>query len=461
MISNIKNTFLYFIKTFGCQMNVNDSEIISGQMNNMGYKMTSDINQADIIILNTCCVRKKVEDKIYSMAGTINQIKKEKPELIFAICGCLAQKEKNNIQRRIPAVDIIFGPSQASSINKILESFLIDKEKRSIIYCNNREQFSLQNIFINNNRHSTSAFVQIMKGCNNFCSYCIVPCTRGPEESRPIEEILNEIKKLADYNFKEIFLLGQNVNSYGNGWKNPYNFLSLLSKIKEISGIKRIRFTTSHPKDFNLDLIKVIKSSDKICEHIHLPIQSGSDNVLKKMNRKYDMNHYYYIIKNIRKYMPDASITTDVMVGFPGETEKDFEKTLEAFNNIQFDSSYSFIYSNREGTLASLFKEQIPLVIKKKRLWRLMDLQKIISIKKNQNTVGKIVEILVENKSKKGIKNQYWGRTRTNKVVVFGDKGNSRINNNNPGLLGHFVDVKILQADAYTLYGEMVNDQDK
>jgi len=445
--------FKYYIKTFGCQMNVNDSEFIAGQLEDMGYEVTADINQANIVILNTCCVRKKVEHKIYSMAGKVSQLKLEKPSLIFGICGCLAQKEKENIQKKIPLTDLIFGPSQATSFKIILKQFLLNKE-RKIVNCDNRKQFSLKNIPIKH--HSPiSAFIQIMKGCNNFCSYCIVPYTRGPEESRPPEEILHEIKKLANSGYKEIFLLGQNVNSYGNDMINHDDFLTLLLKINEIEGIERIRFTTSHPKDFNLDLIKVIKKGKKICEHIHLPIQSGSDNIIKKMNRKYDMKQYYQIIKYIKKNIPNASITTDVMVGFPGETEEDFGFTVQAFKDIQFDSAYTFIYSNREKTLASLFNRQISLQIKKERLWKLIELQKDISIKKNQQIIGKTVEILVENISKKGIKHQYWGKTRTNKVVVFINKCDEY--EGNGGLIGKLVYINVQRADAFTLYGELVD----
>ena len=445
--------FKYYIKTFGCQMNVNDSEFIAGQLEDMGYEVTADINQANIVILNTCCVRKKVEHKIYSMAGKVSQLKLEKPSLIFGICGCLAQKEKENIQKKIPLTDLIFGPSQATSFKIILKQFLLNKE-RKIVNCDNRKQISLKNIPIKH--HSPiSAFIQIMKGCNNFCSYCIVPYTRGPEESRPPEEILHEIKKLANSGYKEIFLLGQNVNSYGNDMINHDDFLTLLLKINEIEGIERIRFTTSHPKDFNLDLIKVIKKGKKICEHIHLPMQSGSDNIIKKMNRKYDMKQYYQIIKYIKKNIPNASITTDVMVGFPGETEEDFGFTLQAFKDIQFDSAYTFIYSNREKTLASLFNRQISLQIKKERLWKLIELQKDISIKKNQQIIGKTVEILVENISKKGIKHQYWGKTRTNKVVVFINKCDEY--EGNGGLIGKLVYINVQRADAFTLYGELVD----
>lgn len=444
----------YYIKTFGCQMNVNDSEIIAGQLEDMDYKMAADISSSDIIILNTCCVRKKVEHKIYSMAGKVSQIKKEKPGVIFGICGCLAQKEKENIQKRIPMIDLIFGPSQAVSFRVILEQYLLNKKR--IIKCNNRKLFNIKNVPIKY-QNPISAFVQIMKGCNNFCSYCIVPFTRGPEESRAAEEIIDNIERLVNIGYKEVFLLGQNVNSYGNEMKNHDNFLSLLSKINKIKGIERIRFTTSHPKDFNLGLIKVIRNGEKICEHIHLPIQSGSDKILKRMNRKYNMEQYFQIARYIRRNIPEASITTDVMVGFPGETDDDFRCTVKAFEEIQFDSAYTFMYSNREKTLASLLDKQVDYKVKKERLWELINIQKKISYQKNEKMIGKTVEILIEDKSKKDVKNQYWGKTRTNKVVVFINKENREVSHRRNNLIGSFADINIRRVDAYTLYGELVN----
>lgn len=445
-----KNILYYYIKTFGCQMNVNDSEYLAGQLEDIGYVMTSDLNKADLIILNTCCVREKVEQKIYSLAGIINKIKKEKPELIFGICGCLAQKEKENIQKKAPTVDLIFGPSQITSFIEILELYWQNKGMKTITLCDNTELLQLANKPIKYHS-SITAYVQIMKGCNNFCSYCIVPYTRGFEESRSLQEILNEIEKLVKKNYKEIILLGQNVNSYGKDLSNGDNFLTLLSKINDINGIERIRFITSHPKDFNLDLIKVIKNGNKICEHIHLPLQSGSDRILQEMNRKYNMEQYYNIINNIRKYIPEASITTDVMVGFPGEKEGDFQETVKTFQNIQFDSAYTFIYSNRKETLSSFFGQEVTLLTKKKRLWTLLKIQKNITTRINQHLIGKTIEILVENKSKKGIEKQYWGKTRTNKIVVFS------CSDDNNDLLGKLVNVEIKQADSYTLFGELVD----
>ena len=446
--------FKYYIKTFGCQMNVNDSEIIAGQMEQMNFTMTSEMNEADIIIFNTCCVRKKVEHKIYSMAGKVSQIKEKKPGVIFGICGCLAQKEAENIQIKVPSVDLIFGPSQSSSFADIFRLYYSNKNK--IIYCDNRKPFRLNNISIKYT-NNISAFVQIMKGCNNFCSYCIVPYTRGPEESRPIREILSEVNHLARNGYKEIFLLGQNVNSYGNDIPNHCDFLTLLSEINRINDIKRIRFTTSHPKDFNINLIKTIKNGKNICEHIHLPMQSGSDNILSRMNRKYNMKEYNNIIKQIRKIIPNASITTDVMVGFPGETNEDFENTIRAFEKIKFDSAYTFIYSNREKTLSSFFSNQIDLQTKKKRLWKLMEIQKNISININKQLIGEILEILVDSKSRKGIEYQYCGKTRTNKIVIFSVNNNNFLDNDKNNIIGKLAYCKIKHADAYTLYGELVD----
>lgn len=439
----------YFIKTFGCQMNVNDSEYLVGQLEEMGYINTGKIDDADLIILNTCCVREKVEQKIYSAAGRIGKIKKKRPEIIFGICGCLAQKESNNLKKKMPYIDLIFGPSQVTSLPEIMNLFWQKKRKKTIVLCENSMPLNLKDKPV---KHSSSitAYIQIMKGCNNFCSYCIVPYTRGFEESRPINEILKEIEILASKKYKEVMLLGQNVNSYGTGLNNEDNFLTLLSKVNEINGIERIRFTTSHPKDFNLELIKIIKNNSKICEHIHLPLQSGSDNILKQMNRKYDMEQYNNIIQNIRRYIPYASITTDIMVGFPGESEEDFQETIKAVQNIRFDSSYNFIYSNRENTLSPFICKEIPLSIKKERLWKLMEIQNNISNEINQNLINSTVEVLIENRSKKGIENQYWGKTRTNKVVVFPD-----VNKND--LIGRLVYVRINKADSYTLFGELID----
>ena len=433
-----------FIKTFGCQMNVNDSEYIAGQLVKLGYSITEDIFESNLILLNTCCVRAKVEQKIYSLIGKIKKIKENNSNVILGICGCMAQKEKENIFERAPYVDFIFSPSQVNNLEEIIN--IVKYGNKKYISCENTPEFSFNHIPVKR-ESKISAWIQIMRGCNNYCSYCVVPYTRGPEQSRGVSEILSEVKKLAKDKYKEIFLLGQNVNSYGKDLSQPVTFSELLELLNNIDGIERIRFTTSHPKDFSFDLIKTIKKCNKICNHIHLPIQSGSSKILKMMNRKYDINYYNNIIKEIRNNIDNIAITTDAMIGFPGETEEDFMGTLNAFKEIEFDEAYTFIYSNRENAIASLLPEQVPLQVKKERLWKLIDLQKEISTKINKKLEGEILEVLVDKKSKKHIENQFSGRTGTNKTVVFTSKQD---------LLGELVKVKIIKSSPWTLYGELI-----
>jgi tRNA-2-methylthio-N6-dimethylallyladenosine synthase len=439
MNHSIQNQPKVCIKTFGCQMNVNDSEYMIGQLEQLGYSQTQDIFKADLVLLNTCCVRAKVEQKIYSLIGKIKEIKENKPDVILGICGCMAQKEKENIFKRAPYVDLIIGPSQVNNLKEIIIRI-------KSIFCNNTTCFNLKDIPVKR-ENKISAWIQIMRGCNNYCSYCVVPYTRGPEQSRGASEILSEINDLAKNNYKEVFLLGQNVNSYGNDLSQPFAFPKLLELINNVNGIERIRFTTSHPKDFSFNLIETINECNKVCHHIHLPIQSGSSKILKMMNRKYDFDYYKNIIKEIRNKIDNIAITTDIMVGFPGETEDDFLDTLRAFKEIEFDEAYTFIYSNRENAIASLLPEQIPLQLKKERLWKLIDLQKEISAKINKKLEGKIFVVLVDKKSKKNIENQFSGRTGTNKTVVFTSKQD---------LLGKLVKVKIVKSSAWTLYGECI-----
>ena len=433
-----------FIRTFGCQMNVNDSEYIAGQLTKLGYSITEDIFESNLILLNTCCVRAKVEQKIYSLIGKIKKIKGNNPNVLLGICGCMAQKEKEKIFERAPYVDFIFSPSQLNNLEEIINTIKYGNKK--YISCENTSEFSLNHIPVKR-ESKISAWIQIMRGCNNYCSYCVVPYTRGPEQSRGVSEIVSEVKILAKDKYKEIFLLGQNVNSYGKDLSRPATFSELLELLNNIEGIERIRFTTSHPKDFSFDLIKTIKNCHKICNHIHLPIQSGSSKILKMMNRKYDVNYYMNIIKEIRNNIDNIAITTDAMVGFSGETENDFMDTLNAFKEIEFDEAYTFIYSNRENAIASLLPDQVPLKLKKERLWKLIDLQKKISSQINKKLEGEILEVLVDKKSKKNIENQFSGRTGTNKTVVFTSKQN---------LLGQLVKVKIIKSSAWTLYGELI-----
>jgi tRNA-2-methylthio-N6-dimethylallyladenosine synthase len=425
-------------------MNVNDSEYIIGQLEQLGYSRIRDIFKSDLILLNTCCVRENVEQKIYSLISKIKKIKENNPSVILGICGCMAQKEKENIFKRVPYVDLIFSPSQVNNLEEIIN--LIKYGNKKYIFCENSTKFTLKHIPVIR-ESKISAWIQIMRGCNNYCSYCVVPYTRGPEQSRGVSEILAEAENLAQENYKEIFLLGQNVNSYGKNLPEFITFSKLITLLNNIKGIERIRFMTSHPKDLNFDLIKVIRNSNKVCEHIHLPIQAGSDKILKIMNRGYNVNQYKNIIKEIRNNVDNVSITTDVMVGFPGETEEDFQQTLNAFEEIKFDNAYTFIYSNRENTIASLMPNQVPLQVKKERLRRLINLQKEVSTKINKKLEGEILEVLVDKKSIKNIPRQFSGRTKTNKAVVFIGKQE---------LVGQLVEVKILKSDTWTLYGELV-----
>lgn len=443
-ISNHKNHPKAYIKTFGCQMNVNDSEYLFGQLKHLNYLITDNISDADLILLNSCCVRKNVEQKIYSLIGKIRKLKINNPDIKLGLCGCLAQKEKENIFKNTPSVDFLLGPSRINELEELIKKIEINNKK--YLYCSHLPEFTLKNIPIKRNSHIT-ALVQIMRGCNNYCSYCIVPYTRGPEQSREVGELLSEVKNLIKKGYKEIFLLGQNVNSYGQDFKKPVPFSELLKMIAKIDNIKRIRFMTSHPKDLSFDLIETIKNEKNICNHIHLPIQSGSDKVLSLMNRKYDTHRYKTIFNKIRNSIEKVSITTDIMVGFPGETDNDFNDTLTFFKEIKFDNMYSFIYSNRENTVSSLMPNQVPLSIKKERLWKLIDLQKIIATKINKRMEGQTVEVLVEGSSRKNIDGQLTGRTDTNKSVIF--KGKKE-------LTGQLVLVKIFESDAWTLFGELV-----
>ena len=443
-ISNHKNHPKAYIKTFGCQMNVNDSEYLFGQLKHLNYLITDNISDADLILLNSCCVRKNVEQKIYSLIGKIKKLKINNPDIKLGLCGCLAQKEKANIFKDVPSVDFLLGPSRINELEELIKKIEINNKK--YLYCSHLPEFTLKNIPIKRNSHIT-ALVQIMRGCNNYCSYCIVPYTRGPEQSREVGELLSEVKNLIKKGYKEIFLLGQNVNSYGQDFKKPVPFSELLKMIAKIDNIKRIRFMTSHPKDLSFDLIETIKNEKNICNHIHLPIQSGSDKVLSLMNRKYDTHRYKTIFNKIRNSIEKVSITTDIMVGFPGETDNDFNNTLTFFKEMEFDNMYSFIYSNRENTVSSLMPNQVPLSIKKERLWKLIDLQKIIATKINKRMEGQTVEVLVEGSSRKEIDGQLTGRTDTNKSVIF--KGKKE-------LKGNLVLVKVIESDAWTLFGELV-----
>ena len=419
---------------YGCQMNVADSERMAGLLKQIGYTLTDDLDAADLILINTCCVRATAEDKVFGQIGRFKTLKQHKPSLILGVAGCMAQKEGANLIKRAPHVDFVLGTGQSSEVARVVQS--LERERKHFVDVSNVsgdipvEVFPLRG-------GQVSTFVPIMYGCNNFCTYCIVPYVRGRERSRKPEEIFAEVKQAVAEGFKEITLLGQNVNSYSGGM----TFAELLRNVDKIAGVERLRFMTSHPKDLSDELIAAIAGGKNICEHIHLPVQYGSDKILQRMNRVYTVEKYLRLIKKIRAAIPNLSLTTDLIVGFPGETEEDFQETLDFLREVQFDAAFTFIYSKRSGTPAATFENQVDETLKHSRLEKLMELQNKISLEKNLPYDGKTVEVLVEGASKTD-KNIFTGRTRTNKPVLFkhGDEN-----------IGDLINVKINQAQTWIL----------
>ena len=446
MINNIKKaTKNFFIETWGCQMNEEDSEKLSGMLKKLGYKRTEDRTSADLIIFNTCCVRENAELKVYGNLGMLKKLKIKNPNLIIAICGCMMQQKDmaKNIIKRFPFVDIIFGTHNSYKFPEYLNR--VQQENTSVIEIQNKESGIVEGLPIDR-ESNVKAFVTIMYGCNNFCTYCIVPYVRGRERSRKPEDIEKEIKELVSNGYREITLLGQNVNSYGKTLEPKISFSDLLRRINSIDGVERIRFMTSHPKDLTEDVIDSVAECSKVCEQIHLPVQSGSTSLLKKMNRNYSKEGYLNLVKNIREKVPDASITTDIIVGFPGETEEDFEETLNLAREVQYDSAFTFIYSKRKGTPAYDFEEQVPEDIKHERFNRLVEVINESSARKNKAYEGRVEEILVEGTSKND-NTKLTGRTRSGKLVNF--EGNKKD-------VGKLVKVHITKATSFSLLGEEI-----
>ncbi|WP_427338730.1 tRNA (N6-isopentenyl adenosine(37)-C2)-methylthiotransferase MiaB [Caloranaerobacter sp. DY30410] len=436
----------YYIETWGCQMNEHDSEKMAGILENIGYIETNTPKEADLIIFNTCLVRENAELKVYGNLGHLKTLKNKKPEMLIAVCGCMMQKKeiRDLIKEKYSHVDIVFG---THNIHKLPELIANARQNSRMIIDVWEDSGNIIEGLPAKRKYGFKAFVNVMHGCNNFCTYCIVPYTRGREKSRLPEDILKEINELAAQGCKEVTLLGQNVNSYGKTLDKKVSFAQLLRMVNEVEGIERIRFTTSHPKDLSDELILAIKECDKVCEHIHLPFQAGSNKILKAMNRKYTKEHYLNLIEKIKKEIPDIAITTDIIVGFPGETEEDFEETLDVVRKVKFDSAFTFLYSIRKGTPAAEMKNQVPEDIKHKRFQKLLDTIYPISLEINQKLKDKVVEVLVEEISKTD-KTKVTGRTRTNKVVHFpGDKT----------LIGKLVKVKITNPKTWTLEGELIN----
>lgn len=444
-IQNSNQFKKYTITTFGCQMNEHDSEKLEGILNSMGYTYTDSINNSDLIIYNTCCVRENAELKVYGHLGALKSLKKENPDIVVAVCGCMMQQEEvvDHIKSTYRHVDLIFGTHNTYKFPELLNTVL-NTRKRIIDVWDSAGNIAEEMPILR--KDGFKAWVNIIYGCNNFCSYCIVPYVRGRERSRDIEDIANEVKSLGKEGYKEITLLGQNVNSYGKDIGLEEGFAKLLKELNSIDEIERIRFLTSHPKDLSDEVIYAIRDLDKVCEYLHLPFQAGSSKVLKEMNRVYTKEEYLALVDKIKKSVPNISLSTDIIVGFPGETEEDFKDTLDVVEKVRFDTAYTFLYSKRTGTPAAKREEQIPEDTKKERFNRLLDLQNNISREINDNLLGQEVEILVEGLSKNS-NEMYTGRTRTNKIVNF--KGNE-------DLVGKLVKVKIDKVLTWSLEGSII-----
>jgi len=459
-------------------MNVYDSHQIEKSLLSLNYKVTENLKKADLIIVNTCAIREKAEQKVFSFLGRLAGLKRKKPDLIIGVGGCVAQQEGKKILRRVPYLDVVFGTQAIARLPKIIER--VELKKTRMIDIGMKDKI----VEIESNAGSPekgskdkkiSAFVTIMQGCDNYCTYCVVPYVRGRETSRNPEKIVKEIKGLVNSGVREVTLLGQNVNSYGKK-EGLCSFAELLSLINNIDGILRVRFTTSHPKDLSDDLIFAFKKNEKLCRHIHLPVQSGSDKVLKKMNRKYTRAMYLEQIKKLRKICPDISITSDFIVGFPGETKTDFKETLDLIKTVEYEGLFAFKYSDRPNAKAALFAQKVPDQEKKERLKKLLDLQEVISRKKNRALVGTTQEILVEGLSKKmssGLSNaegteineslfnriQWTGRTSANNIVNFHLKSSPVFCTES--LIGSIVKVEIEKAFSHSLWGKYLKLEPK
>jgi tRNA-2-methylthio-N6-dimethylallyladenosine synthase len=431
-----------YLQTFGCQMNVYDSEKLKSILLSSGFSITEDESKADVIVLNTCSVREKAERRALGRLWDLSRNKSTNPHLALVVAGCMAQRMGEELIQRIPRLDLVLGPDQIFRLPEYLHN---NVGKPRVEVSGSRQGFFCD-VFgheeLPHRKHKYSSFVAISRGCDNFCSYCVVPYVRGPERHRPVAQIIREIQLLAESGCKEVTLIGQNVNSYRY---DGSDFADLLQTVSEDTDIQWIRFVTSHPKDLSEKLIDKIASSPKVCEHLHLPLQSGSDRILQKMNRCYTSGDYLKLIEMAKEKTENLSVTTDLIVGFPTETEEDFERTLDMVKKVEFDSAFMFRYSVREGTEAASFPDDVPEKAKLERLHTLIHLQKEVSKRKNQTVIGKNVEVLADEVSRRD-KDKLKGKTRTNKTVVI-QAGRD--------VLGTIASVKVYDADSFTLFGRL------
>ena len=432
----------YHIQTYGCQMNVSDSELVESVLAKEGYQSIDSPESADLLFINTCSIREHAEDKVHSLLGRYNLLKKNKPSMIIGVLGCMAQSLKHDILENKPYVDIVLGPDSYRSLPEILNRHKINNKS---VVDTKLSRFEVYDDLFPRRSQGVNAWITIMRGCDKFCTFCIVPFTRGRERSRSIQGIIDEVKNAVNNGFSEVTLLGQNVNSYNHGGDN---FPTLLEAVARVPGLKRIRYTSPHPQDISLELLNVMGKYDNICNSIHLPLQSGSDRILKRMNRTYTRNHFINLANNIRKKLPNAGISTDIIVGFPGETNQDFLNTIRVMEEVKFDSAFTFKYSPRKGTKALEYGDQLSEDVKQKRLKRIISLQKSHTEIRNQSFIGKIENVLIEKESKRDPL-KWAGRTDSNKWVIF-DKDNSKVKD--------MVPVLITQSRDITLHGKIMNE---
>jgi tRNA-2-methylthio-N6-dimethylallyladenosine synthase len=430
----------FALQTYGCQMNVADSELVEGILTNLGLEKTSNYDEADAIFLNTCAIRENAETKVHSKLGNLHKIKLNKPHLIIGVLGCMAQNLKDDLLKNKPYVDIILGPDSYRKIPDLINRHITDNKS---IVDTKLSRFEVYENLFPTRGDTFNAWVSIMRGCDKFCSFCIVPFTRGRERSRDVKSIVTEVEKAVDQGFVEITLLGQNVNSYNFDGKS---FADLLLTVSEIEGVKRIRYTSPHPQDINVELLEVMASKSNICNYVHFPMQSGSNEVLKRMNRTYTRERFYDMAMKIREIMPNCGLSTDIIVGFPGETDVQFRETLDLMDSIKFNSAFTFKYSPRPYTKAEQFSDQIDESVKKERLDEMLVLQRKHTLELNQKMVGSFQQVLIEKESKKS--NLHWaGRTDSNEWVIV-EKNNSNIKD--------IVPVEIVDATGVILHGKEI-----
>ena len=435
-----------YIQTYGCQINQVDSERIVRLMGQAGYASTDQVEEADLILLNTCSVREKAEQKVYSALGRWRELKEKKRGLLIGVGGCVAQQEGESLLRRVPHLDLVFGTHNIHKLRQMVQQAeaLRDRPVEIAFY---RDPSYMEDLGQEPRVQGPTAHVTIMQGCNKVCSFCVVPYVRGREISRPSEKIVGEIELLARQGVKEVVLLGQNVNSYGKTSVGELMFPQLLHRINDTRGLERLRFTTSHPQDLSPELIEAYATLEKLCEHLHLPVQSGSDAVLQRMRRGYTREHYLEKLSRLRDRCPEVALSTDIIVGFPGENEEEFERTLEILREVEYDEIFAFTYSARPHTPASrIYPDDVPGEVKKRRLETVLRLQQEISLKRNREKIGKVEEILVAGAAKLR-RGQMMGRTRTNRIVNIAGAED---------LLGKLAQVRITAASFNSLLGELI-----